>query len=404
MTARTEELEFTLYEFHLPLREALRTSHGLTTQRRGLLLRLADGNGYVGWGQSMPLPHRPSRVLSQELTTWQDKALQDPAGISHWPHSAAVASTAWSDLQARRAELPLYRWLLRSQLPAKNQLSPHSQLPAHNQAADEGAFTEQVALPLSALMPTGSPESVAQAGKLAVSKGYRAVKLKVGSDDFRADLLRIESLRQAVGPSLKLRLDANQAWDFSTAEANLAQLEPFDIDYVEEPTGGLAALTELAAASPVNIAIDESIQNLADLNQVLTPAINKKTPVLVIKPTLLGDLAQLWQTLSKIGNLSKLRVVITSALDSSLGIATAAHFATALALAAKQQPSQMDPCGLSTAGLLAADLCASPLEISQGQLLLPKGPGLGLVPCDQAINNCATKVAQGWWQAETLSA
>ncbi len=357
MTARTEELEFTLYEFHLPLREALRTSHGLTTQRRGLLLRLADGNGYVGWGQSMPLPHRPSRVLSQELTTWQDKALQDPAGISHWPHSAAVASTAWSDLQARRAELPLYRWLLRSQLPAKNQLSPHSQLPAHNQAADEGAFTEQVALPLSALMPTGSPESV-----------------------------------------------ANQAWDFSTAEANLAQLEPFDIDYVEEPTGGLAALTELAAASPVNIAIDESIQNLADLNQVLTPAINKKTPVLVIKPTLLGDLAQLWQTLSKIGNLSKLRVVITSALDSSLGIATAAHFATALALAAKQQPSQMDPCGLSTAGLLAADLCASPLEISQGQLLLPKGPGLGLVPCDQAINNCATKVAQGWWQAETLSA
>ncbi len=300
MTARTEELEFTLYEFHLPLREALRTSHGLTTQRRGLLLRLADGNGYVGWGQSMPLPHRPSRVLSQELTTWQDKALQDPAGISHWPHSAAVASTAWSDLQARRAELPLYR--------------------------------------------------------------------------------------------------------FSTAEANLAQLEPFDIDYVEEPTDGLAALTELAAASLVNIAIDESIQNLADLNQVLTPASHQKAPVLVIKPTVLGDLAQLWQTLSKVGNLSKLRVVITSAMDSSLGIAAAAHFATALALAAKQQPSQMDPCGLGTASLLAADLCASSLEISQGKLLLPKGPGLGLVPCDQAINNCATKVAQGWWQAETLSA
>ncbi len=392
MTARTEELEFTLYEFHLPLREALRTSHGLTIQRRGLLLRLADGNGYVGWGQSMPLPHRPSRVLSQELTTWQDKALQDPAGISHWPHSAAAASTAWSDLQARRAELPLYRWLLRSQLPA------------HNQAADEGAFTEQVALPLSALMPTGSPESVAQAGKLAVSEGYCAAKLKVGSDRFETDLLRIESLRQAVGPSLKLRLDANQAWDLSTAEANLAQLEPFDIDYVEEPTGRLAALTELAAASPVNIAIDESIQNLADLNQVLTPASHQKAPVLVIKPTVLGDLAQLWQTLSKIGNLSKLRVVITSAMDSSLGIAAAAHFATALALAAKQQPSQMDPCGLGTASLLAADLCASSLEISQGKLLLPKGPGLGLVPCDQAINNCATKVAQGWWQAETLSA
>lgn len=398
MTARTEELEFTLYEFHLPLREALRTSHGLTTQRRGLLLRLADGNGYVGWGQSMPLPHRPSRVLSQELTALQDKAWQDPAGISHWPHSAAAASTAWSDLQARRAELPLYRWLLQSQLPAKNQLSPHSQ------AADEGAFTEQVTLPLSALMPTGSPESVAQAGKLAISEGYRAVKLKVGSDDFRADLLRIESLRQAVGPSLQLRLDANQAWDLSTAEANLAQLEPFDIDYVEEPTDGLAALTELAAASPVNIAIDESIQNLADLNQVLTPASHQKTPVLVIKPTVLGDLTQLWQTLSKVGNLSKLRVVITSAMDSSLGIAAAAHFATALALAAKQQPSQMDPCGLGTASLLAADLCANSLEISQGKLLLPKGPGLGLVPCDQAINNCATKVAQGWWQAETLSA
>lgn len=402
-------------EFQLPLRRPLRTSYGAITHRRGVLLRLADNNGQVGWGQSMPLPHQPAEVLSAELEHW---AAQPglPQTWSNLPYSKTAFSLALADLNAKQAGLPLYRWLLsQDSLPNSSQTAANPLAPT-------------VLLPLNALISADSCRAVAEAGSLAVQAGYRAVKLKVGSAAWSDDLKRIASLRQAIGNQARLRLDANGAWDVSTAQANLNQLAAWDIDYIEEPTSGLAALAELAAVSPVAIAVDESIRDRSDLNRALAIFQKADLAALIIKPTVLGDLVGLWRDLQAAAAELRLRLVISSALDSSLGIAAAGHVAAALA-----QLKPLEPCGLDTARLLAADLCDatklgdpdspngpdspndsdspngsnrlndsdgpndpdSPLPVVAGQLALPPGPGLGLEPSTEALKHLTTQITRG---------
>lgn len=426
--SNSERLEFVLYEFQLPLCRPLKTSYGLITHRQGMLLRLTNSSGQVGWGQSMLLPHQPAEVLSAELGCWTEQSGL-PRTWSKLPYSETAFSLALADLSAKQADLPLYRWLL-SNPQAGRDSSPETSQAASNPLEPE------ISIPLNALISADSPEAVAEAGRLAVREGYRAVKLKVGADVLADDIKRVKNLRHAIGDKAKLRLDANGAWDLPTAKTNLSQLTEFDIEYIEEPTSGLAALAELATVSPIDIAVDESIRDISDLSRAIALAKKEKLAVLIIKPTALGNIVNLWQTLRAAIASFGARLVVTSALDSTLGITAAGHFAVALAQFKKTvcdkktacseatsgvQAPPMEPCGLDTARLLAADLCdkdnsgspgnpyhsdnpgnpyhsgdpGNPLLVSDGQLVLPKGPGLGLEPSTEALKHLTTQVTRG---------
>jgi L-fuconate dehydratase len=112
---------------------------------------------------------------------------------------------------------------------------------------------------------------VANAGK-AVDRGFRALKLKVGSDDVERDVRRATRLREAVGPDVRVMIDANQRWSVPEAIANIERFRDVDLFWVEEPThpddvNGHRAIVD--AATPVRIALGEHVPNRVVFNNYI---------------------------------------------------------------------------------------------------------------------------------------
>ena len=332
--------------------------------REGILVRLHSSDGFEGWGQAMP----HSGVLTD----------------ANEAEVAEVALDAAScDLASQQADMPLCDWLRResgdNHLGGAGNASDASDASGVADAAKvlNAATTIQTSpesIPVNALIFGATPEEVAEAGEVAANSGFPAVKLKVGGSELQGDIARVRSLREAVGSKVAIRLDANGAWQPEEALQALRSLAAFDIEYIEEPTAGLTAIEELASQSPIALAADESLKSESDLSRLPQLGI----PVAVVKPVVLGNLKQLLAACRKL--VSKgVKVTVSSAMDSSIGIACAAHFAAALGLADT-------PSGLATATHLADDL-APPLPIANGRILLPRAPGLGLAPAPKALKN-----------------
>lgn len=369
------------YRFAVPLQQHLRDSRNSSTQaeslpqaslptRQGILVRLRSADGFEGWGQAMP--HNGVLTDNNEAEV-----------------AEVALDAARSDLASQQAGMPLCDWLRQTssheasgddeKISSRHgaQVSPEA-----TPVSPEAAQISPRAIPVNALISGGVAGEVAgdvaKSGKLAADAGLPAVKLKVGSRKLEDDIARVRALREAAGSEIAIRLDANGAWSPSEALQALRSFVPFDIEYIEEPLASvsssnyLAALADIAARSPIPVAADESISSVADLSKLPKLGI----PVAVIKPAVLGNLRELFAASRALLD-EGIKVVVSSALDSSIGIACAAHFAAALGL-------NHTPCGLATARWLADDL-AEPLKIADGQISLPNAPGLGITPKTAAL-------------------
>ena len=374
------------YRFSLPLRQQLReadspatataqeASDGTTLSggdakndpptRQGILVRLRSPDGFEGWGQAMP--HNGVLTDANEAEV-----------------AEAALDAARCDLASRQAAMPLCDWLRRES--GDETYRDDEDISDANDASDVADAAKVLnspaatqpspkAIPLNALIFGATPEEVAEAGEVVAKSGFPAVKLKVGGEELQSDIARVRALREAIGSKIAIRLDANGAWQPEEALQALRSLATFDIEYAEEPTAGLAAIAELASQSPIALAADESVKSVSDLSRLPRLGI----PVAVIKPAVLGNLKHLLAACRQLVS-EGVKVTVSSAMDSSIGIACAAHFASALGLT-------NTPCGLATADCLAEDL-APPLQIAEGSILLPRTPGLGLAPSPEVLKN-----------------
>jgi o-succinylbenzoate synthase len=298
----------------LPLREAARVGTRTLTARRCHLVRIDDDGG-TGWGEATPVPGWP----------------RPPVG-------SAVAM-ARRDHDARRAGVPLAATL-----------------------ADRPA----AAVPVNALVGDDEPDVVAAQVERAVNDGYPAVKLKVAGGPPERDVARIRAADGALAGRAMLRLDANTRWDLDTAMAVLTRLEGIDLEYVEEPVAGAADLRCVRSSTPFPVALDEH----ATAPDAARRAIDERlADVIVLKPTLLGDLG-VAVALARRAHAAGIVPVVTTVIESAVGVVAALHVAAAL-------PPPIRPCGLATSGLLRRDVAAVP-PVADGMLPVPIGPGLGI--------------------------
>jgi L-alanine-DL-glutamate epimerase-like enolase superfamily enzyme len=93
----------------------------------------------------------------------------------------------------------------------------------------------------------------------AVSRGFTTIYIKVG-DNEEADIELVARLREAIGPRIRLRIDANEAWTVGSALRMLRRLEPFDLEFVEQPVGmdDIEAFVRLRNVARVPIAANQS--------------------------------------------------------------------------------------------------------------------------------------------------
>jgi len=348
-----------LQRFRLRLRAPLATAHGPIAERTGVLLALENQAGVRGFGEAMPLAGWPGGSLA-ELQAWLASRAAELLGkpahealartLVGPPLARAALETALLDLAARERGVPL--------------------------AASLAMRTPEPTVAVNALLAEEAPIAIARAARSLAAEGFRCFKLKVGARPLADDVARVAALRTAAGPDAALRLDANGAWSEDEAVAALAALVEYTPEYVEEPAAGALACARVRARSAVPIALDESAADDAGLELALKLA---AADVLVIKPALLGG-PRAARAAARRARDAGIDVVVTSFLDSAIGIAAALHYAATLVPNGRA-------AGLASGALFERDLAA--LRIEGGALRLPPERGLGVSPEPGALAACA---------------
>jgi O-succinylbenzoate synthase len=195
-----------------------------------------------------------------------------------------------------------------------------------------------------------------QAREIVAASGCRTAKVKVAErgQPEAADLARVEAVRDALGPAGRIRVDANGAWSVDQAARMLRALAPLRLEYAEQPCATLAEMAELRRKVDVPLAADESIRRARDPLAVRAAG---AADIVVLKAAPLGGVRAALRIAAECG----LPVVVSSAVESSVGLAAGVALAAAL-------PDLPYDCGLGTMSLLTGDVSADPLVAVAGAL------------------------------------
>jgi o-succinylbenzoate synthase len=343
--------------YALPFREPYVTAAGTLTRREMVLLRLRDEEGLTGLGEAVPLSLRGGASLTQvvdelnglSLLDELDEAMLRGAATSLSPPARCAALTALLDLRGRRA------------------------------AADRSPFVSPSAtnseragsIRCNATLVAGDPSSVVSAAERWAADGFSTFKLKLGTGD---DAAQVRSVREALGPRARIRVDANAAWDVETAKRTLGELEPYEVELAEQPVATLEEAMEVARSTSIPIAGDESIASRADAERAAAMEACQMTGVKLSKvggPEEAIEIAEVLPT------------YMSSALDGPVGIAAAAQVAATLGEAGDGGPGLAH--GLATQRLFASTIASVECELRGDMLHPPSGPGLGLEIDEDAL-------------------
>jgi L-Ala-D/L-Glu epimerase len=321
-----------------------------------ILLRLESADGTVGHGEAAPLEsydgvsveqvlaaleaYRPVLAGVAEPHATRDEILADCAKLAPLPQALAAVDLALWDMAGHRVGQPVW-WLF--------------------------GDAEAPRVELNATIGAEAPDAAAAEAIAAREAGFRCVKVKVGirgngngsHEDgvVGGDRDRVGAVREALGPGVGIRLDANGAWSVEQAIAMLTDLAPLEIECCEEPVHGVDATSQVYGEVKMAVAIDESAADPGVFERRAADAV-------CLKISRCGGISGVIRDATR-ARAAGYEVYLASTLDGPLGIAAALHAAAIV------NPDR--PCGLATldrfaqAPPFAAGATASP----------PTGPGLG---------------------------
>ncbi len=235
-------------------------------------------------------------------------------------------------------------------------------------------------VPVNATVPAVAASQVPSV--LARFPGCTTAKVKVAEagQSLADDRARVAAVRAALGPAGRLRVDANGGWSLEQARRALDVLGPYGLEYAEQPCAALADLAALRGRG-VLVAADESVRKAEDPLRVARLG---AADVLVLKVAPLGGVAPALAIARECG----LPVVVSSALDTSVGISAGVALAAAL-------PELPYACGLATTSLMASDVVVASLDGAGGSI------AAGAVAPDPARLDALAAPAERaqWWRA-----
>jgi D-galactarolactone cycloisomerase len=363
--------------FRVPIETPLVTSFGTMRDRPAVIVRVVDADGAEGWGEAWcnwPTPaaeHRARLVtdLVAPLLLKRDFAGPDAAfeyvsrtlevmviqTAEVGPIAQAIAGVdiALWDLAARKAGLPVYRAL----------------------SGGKGPLVKSIPAYGSGINPD-QPERTAAKARDA---GHRAFKLKIGFG-LDQDRRNIQAMRETLGTTTPLFVDANQAYDLATAKASARDIAQFDLGWYEEPIRAdcsLDAWRDLKASSPLRLAAGENLRG-DQFDEAIAANIFG-----VIQP----DVAK-WGGIT--GSYHVARKAIAAGaifcphwLASGIGLLASMHL---LAAAGGGGLLELDVNPNPLRELLGGDL----FGVRDGQVSMPQTPGLGVTPDLQALKRYRT--------------
>ncbi len=317
----------------LPFREPYIAANGTIERREMIVLRVSGEGGHVGHGDAVPMSLRGGPGLELVLGDLEGScsdALQDAPleAIDDIARIVASCDEAGASTSARCAvDTALLDLLGRAEAtPAWALLGAGSSRP----------------VPCNGTLGGGEPETVAAAARRLADEGFRTLKVKVGTGQDRERMLAV---RDAVGPGVALRVDANGAWCLSRAQRELRDLDrEVGLELAEQPCESLEELSGLRASVDVPIVADESVATAADA---------ERAQALDACDAATLKLAKVGGPHAALAAAERIPAYMSSALDSAIGVAAGLH--TALALPASGFAAGLAH-GLATSSLFADDV------------------------------------------------
>lgn len=239
---------------------------------------------------------------------------------------------------------------------------------------------------VNATLPAVAPHEV---GEILDRFGpCRTVKIKVAQrgQTLADDVARVAATRARTGPAGRLRLDANGGWGVDEAEHAIHALAEYDLEYVEQPCESIRELADIRHRVKylgIPIAADESVRKAVD---PLAVARAGAADILIIKAQPLGGIIAAERIVAAAG----LPAVVSSALETSVGISMGLHLAAAL-------PTQEFDCGLATVALLASDITPFPLAPLDGAIEVRR-----VTPDEALLQQLAASPERTAWWLERL--
>ena len=292
-------LRLTWEPITLQLHNPFHISYGVSETRQAFWLRLADD---AGWGEGT-IPSYYGIGKADMFAFWEAAAQRtdpfpdDPAEIAAWvgdegPAPARCAlDMALHDRIARQRGVPLYKLL---------------------------GLVRPLALPTSFTISIAPPQDMARMATEVPD--YSIIKVKLGSDDDRARIAAIRAAR----PDARLYVDANAGWSPQEAVEHARALKPYKLDMIEQPTpkNDIAGMGYVQSQSSVPIVADESVQTLANVEQLAAAGVQG----INLKLMKVGGLAPGLRMLRRARELG-LRVMLGCMIETSLGVTAMAHLA-----------------------------------------------------------------------------
>jgi muconate cycloisomerase len=321
--------------------------------RAGTLVGLGETQplaGFQGCTESQPtivplIRERMTPVLLGRSPFEVERIVQDlAAAAAASPYATAAVVDALYDLIAKAYGVPLHQLL-------------------------GGLYRDR--LPVVWTIGIQDRRRMAAEARWATDRGFRLIKIKIGAGPAGEDIANVAAVRDAVGPAVGLRVDANGALDFDRALGLLRDLAPFKLELVEQPLGlddldGMARLIELAG---VPVMPDESLHTLQSALELVR---RRAASIFGMKLAKHGGIYYA-QRIAAIAQAARLPIYPGGQPGTSIGAATAAHF-----YAATWNASVGGDFHVGPAGWLAGDIVKSPLVVTDGHAFVPEGAGIGV--------------------------
>ena len=353
----------------VPLKKTVTTASGSVTTADNLIIRMADMDGTVGWGEAPCAPammgetHVGMVAAAQYMATKLEGAETPEHADFHslvncamYGNNGAKAAIeiAMLDIAGKRVGKPLYELL--------------------------GGSARTHATMLT-FVAGGTLENEVANAKSQADAGFTSFKVKVGVNAPQRDLERAHAIREALGSGARISADANQGYTPDEALDFAKGATDAGLDFMEQLVMGtdLESMARCAAATEVPLGADEGYHSIGDIQRHHDV---KAAAGGSLKTLKLGGAFPVLEA-SKLMNTLGMHVNLAGKLaDTSIGSAAIAHLAIAV--------PQLDWDTSITNQYLADDVVTDPILIREGRISLSDAPGLGVTPSEVALTKYTT--------------
>jgi len=273
------------------------------------------------------------------------------------PYAKAAVVDALYDLLARAWGIPLYQLL-------------------------GGLFRERI--PVVWTIGINDAREMAEEARRAIDGGFRLIKLKVGARRADEDVRAMAAVREAVGPDVGIRVDANGALSFAEGLTLLRRLAEFGLELAEQPLaiGDLDGMARLIELTGVPVMPDESLTSPESALQLVA---KRAASIFGMKLAKHGGVHAA-RAIAGIAQAASIPIYPGGQPGTSIGSATAAHF-----YAATWNASLGGDFHVGATGWLADDVAKNPLVVKDGYAIVPQGVGIATELDEAKLEKYAVK-------------